>query len=205
MSEPLKPRGLALQLALLLSVGALLGFGARAVTEPDFVALTAEPEEASDDEIDDLLAERLEAVGDDTPEGAAADAKAQPDLPIPVPKAVTFETLMASLFGQPGVHFVDARDEPMYEQGHIQGAVPLDADRAANDSTLIPKRLANAAKDDVLVVYCSGGECDLSMKLARQLIAYGYRKVLVFEGGWTEWTEQGGPTATGAWDGSEGI
>ena len=49
-----------------------------------------------------------------------------------------------------------------------------------------------------IVVYCSGGDCELSMNLAKLMLENGKRKVLVYEGGFPEWQGAGMPVAKGA-------
>ena len=49
-----------------------------------------------------------------------------------------------------------------------------------------------------IVVYCSGGECELSMNLAKLMVENGKRKVLVYEGGFPEWQGAGMPVTKGA-------
>jgi rhodanese-related sulfurtransferase len=42
-----------------------------------------------------------------------------------------------------------------------------------------------------IVVYCSGPECDESLKLGEILITAGYTNIALFAGGMTAWTEAG--------------
>ena len=52
-----------------------------------------------------------------------------------------------------------------------------------------------ATEDDPVVTYCSGGECDLSMDLANELMGedWGFSRVFVFDGGLPQWIEAGYP------------
>ena len=45
------------------------------------------------------------------------------------------------------------------------------------------------------MTYCSGGECDLSMDLANELMGedWGFSRVFVFDGGLPQWIEAGYP------------
>ena len=49
-----------------------------------------------------------------------------------------------------------------------------------------------------IIVYCGGGTCELSMNLGFALVNAGQKKVLVFMGGWPEWSTSGYPIAKGA-------
>ena len=50
-------------------------------------------------------------------------------------------------------------------------------------------------EDDPIVTYCSGGECDLSLELARILMGedWAFSKVFVYDGGISEWKNAGYP------------
>lgn len=90
--------------------------------------------------------------------------------------------------------FVDARPARDYAEGHIAGAVGFDVndfDRAA------PGALPAIPSGAEAVVYCSGGDCDDSVMLAKKLGEMGYRTVKLYEGGYSEWKKAGLPTRTG--------
>ncbi len=84
--------------------------------------------------------------------------------------------------------FVDSRELSDYESGHIAGAisVPLSAYRDGDAKLLAPK-------GSLLVIYCIGGDCELSHDLARLLVADGFKKVRVYVGGYEEWDALGMP------------
>jgi len=79
--------------------------------------------------------------------------------------------------------FVDARETFFFEEGRLPGAINLPVAQA-EDGLLsgIP-----ADRETLLIVYCSGGDCEDSRTVARLLREAGYRNVRVFEGGWEEW------------------
>ncbi|GAB6094628.1 rhodanese-like domain-containing protein [Desulfatiferula olefinivorans] len=95
------------------------------------------------------------------------------------------------LFRSAGALFVDARDESVYREGHIRGAVslfPYDYDRLFGDFTArYPDR------DRLIVTYCSGRECEDSHMLAQYLIEDGYTRVRVFIDGYPAWVAEGFP------------
>ena len=48
--------------------------------------------------------------------------------------------------------------------------------------------------DSIYIIYCSGGECSLSIDLADYLYNEKlFDKLLIFEGGWPEWQDAGYP------------
>ena len=43
--------------------------------------------------------------------------------------------------------------------------------------------------DDKFIVYCSDSDCGSSEDLSYELQSYGYNNILLFKGGWKEWTD----------------
>jgi rhodanese-related sulfurtransferase len=96
------------------------------------------------------------------------------------------------LFKQ-GVKFIDARMPEEYSEGHIKGAIniPFDGDESYRSV------LNSFSKDEILVTYCSGTDCDLSILLGDELFNKGFKKVYIFFGGWNDWLERGYPISKG--------
>lgn len=90
---------------------------------------------------------------------------------------------------------VDARSREEYAEKHIAGAANLPYDDTFKDPSLI-QSFQSGGKP--VIIYCGGGECELSKNLAYALIEAGQRKVLVFMGGLPEWEKAGYALATGA-------
>ena len=90
--------------------------------------------------------------------------------------------------------FLDARDPAEYGAGHIPGAVRLTSPEAHTE----PDRVkALPVQGRPIICYCEGGDCEASLDLARALIEAGYRKVLVYMGGYPEWAAAGHPVEKG--------
>lgn len=51
-------------------------------------------------------------------------------------------------------------------------------------------------KDDEIVAYCAGGQCQSSLQAAEKLASLGYTTVWAYEGGLKDWKEGGHPLAT---------
>jgi rhodanese-related sulfurtransferase len=123
-----------------------------------------------------------------------AAAAGVPDIPdvgrpiqIQISKVKTF-------FDAKAATIVDAREPADYEQGHIPGAINLPYDETVND----PEKLEKFdAQGKPIIVYCGGGTCELSMNLGWALVNAGKKKVVVFMGGWPEWSTSGYPIAKG--------
>ncbi len=83
---------------------------------------------------------------------------------------------------------LDARPEIFHRLGHVPGALSLSREAFEQDyarwrSVLEPSR------DQLVAVYCSSASCEDSQMVADALVKLGYRHVLVFKGGWDEWTK----------------
>ncbi|MBE0541348.1 MAG: rhodanese-like domain-containing protein [Verrucomicrobia bacterium] len=100
-------------------------------------------------------------------------------------------------YGQELIVFIDARNDWHYQQGHIPGAYQFDHYRAADYlATVLP--VCQTA--ELVVVYCTGGDCEDSEFAAIFLRQAGIpaEKLLVYVGGMAEWTAKGLPVAIGA-------
>jgi len=90
---------------------------------------------------------------------------------------------------------VDAREPADYAEGHIPGAINLPYDEVATDTERLEKF---DSQGKPIIVYCGGGTCELSMNLGFSLVNAGKKRVLVFMGGWPEWSTSGYAVAKGA-------
>lgn len=88
--------------------------------------------------------------------------------------------------------FVDARSDDLFSDGHIPGArqfYPYEPDRYIDNVLDLAMGALN------VVVYCGGGDCIDSVLACRELRDAGVPvdALRLYEGGWTEWTANGGP------------
>jgi len=102
--------------------------------------------------------------------------------------------LVKRFFDAGAAMFIDARDPAEFEAGHIPGALRM----AQADAAADPDRVKTLpVRGRPIIVYCEGGECEASLEMARVLIEAGYRKVLVYMGGFPEWSGAGHPVERG--------
>lgn len=85
----------------------------------------------------------------------------------------------------PSFLIIDARNDIDYANGHIDKAINIDA--YLTDQTEYFKQITMLPRDKILIIYCSGGNCDASEKLAKDILSFGFKNVLVYHGGWEEW------------------
>jgi len=156
----------------------------------------------------DTLESLQAAAGGTAPTPAPATAPADPNDPLQMPAdlagteipdvgrpiEITVKTARG-LVDSKGAAIIDAREAADYAAGHIPGAVNLPFDEVITD----PVRLeAFDPKGKPILVYCGGATCELSMKLGYELVRLGKKRVLVYTGGWPEWTAMGYPVEKGA-------
>jgi rhodanese-related sulfurtransferase len=103
-------------------------------------------------------------------------AKTTNDSPSMSMKEITLDELRSVIAAHNPTN-LDARDEQSYNAGHINGAVLY-------TSSQLP-----ANKNTPLVFYCGGLKCPASAKAAKKAIELGYTNVMVFKGGWAEWSK----------------
>ena len=94
-----------------------------------------------------------------------------------------------------GVSVIDARRKEDFDEGHIPGAMLLDYyDMETYKDRVLPR----LSSDRLIMVYCSEFSCDDSELLAKELYALGFMRLIVFKGGFAEWTAAGLPVEGGA-------
>jgi rhodanese-related sulfurtransferase len=90
--------------------------------------------------------------------------------------------------------FLDARDPPTFEEGHLPAALNIPPEEA---EIFAEEALAFVEAGMQLIAYCDGEDCPLSPELARALQSNGVPVVRVFVNGWSLWRAAGYPVETG--------
>ena len=109
----------------------------------------------------------------------------------PYPKEIALNDVDSLL--KNGAVIIDARLPEFYRDGHIPEALNIpfeDLQPYLNTLFAVPK-------DTMIIVYCDGGECELSYDLAVYMIQRGYINLFEFRGGWENWLAAGRPVAAG--------
>jgi len=106
------------------------------------------------------------------------------------------------LFEQ-GVWFLDARNESDFNAGHIEGAVWMPASHASTRDG--QKALDRIPEGEIVVIYCTGGDCDASDNTKRRLGLLQYNfDVRIMGKGYIDWVEAGLPVTLPDDTGSDG-
>ncbi len=99
------------------------------------------------------------------------------------PAAVTYQQVLR-LLQDKDVLFIDSRNDEEWAEGHIPGAIHIFDDDFQKH---IPE-VIGLPRDKRIVVYCSGGpECSLSHEVCENLATFGFNRLFIYFGGWTEW------------------
>lgn len=101
--------------------------------------------------------------------------------------AVTYNQVVR-LNADETVLFFDARNEHEFAEGTIPRAKNI---FAMDFEKHIPY-IFTLDKNSRVVVFCGGGDCDLSHELSDKLIQFGFKKVFIYLGGYTEWKNKQG-------------
>jgi rhodanese-related sulfurtransferase len=151
------------------------------IFEPDVTTGTEENGEVEYHDIDDPMA--MFDLGD----ASTATLPDIPDLPRPIQIQLP---VVKEFFDAGGALLIDAREPEEYETSRIPGSVNISFDMAISDPSFL-ETLETGNRP--LIVYCGGGECEVSINLAWELIQAGHPRVTYFEGGFPEWVEAGYP------------
>lgn len=127
------------------------------------------------------------AVSQPAPSNERASVAAPSFTPEPgVVREIKYDMFVRLLEGSAN-YLIDARGAEKFAQGHIKGAVNY---YGGDVQSRIPDLLANVPRDRVILIYCDGGECELSHHVADVLKQFGYGPVFIYTGGWAEWTSK---------------
>jgi rhodanese-related sulfurtransferase len=117
---------------------------------------------------------------------------AEPDdgrSPLTVPGAETVSTTQAHQLFLQGVPFVDVRNARLYTRRHIPAAHHLDLYSAFDKAALE----ALVAKDQPVVIYCSGQKCSRSSTASEFAVDWGFTQVKYYRDGIVGWRDAGLP------------
>jgi rhodanese-related sulfurtransferase len=96
-----------------------------------------------------------------------------------------------------GAIFIDARRTSAYEHGHIENAISISVWEHDADDRVSALQAKRIMPDAVMVVYCTGGNCEDAGLLALKLAQAGFFNVYVDQDGFPAWQSKGWPIARG--------
>lgn len=98
-------------------------------------------------------------------------------------KEINLKELMQVLSIDSQAKLVDVFDHNHYEAEHIKGAISLPLSEINENA----KRLLKL--DETIITYCANSQCPASTKAAQALLFLGFKNVLDYKGGLTEYKQ----------------
>lgn len=81
---------------------------------------------------------------------------------------------------------IDARNYEDYSSGHIGNAINI---HPYEEEDSYFEKIFTLPRDKKFIVYCTGGNCDLSHKVIEDMINAGHQNIFIYSAGWEEWIE----------------
>jgi rhodanese-related sulfurtransferase len=102
-------------------------------------------------------------------------------------KTVTYEQML-KIINDDNFVIIDARSQDYYSISRIGKAINI---FPYDDEAEVMNKIMDLAIDKTYIVYCDGGNCDSSHKIAEILLNFGYQ-TFIYSGGWDEWSKRKG-------------
>jgi rhodanese-related sulfurtransferase len=103
-----------------------------------------------------------------------------------IPAASPHTVSVAELAGKGAVLWVDAREESLFKEQHVPGAINLNQNNWERE---LAKLFEQFAPGQTVVVYCSAA-CQESERIATRIRELGIEPVLVLDGGFEAWKQR---------------
>lgn len=103
-----------------------------------------------------------------------------------IKKSVSFEQMQKCVENN-DIIIIDARSPEDYAKGHIGKAINIFPYLEQGEYL---RKLNSLDDTKVIITYCDGGNCDLSHKVVEDLNRFGFKRVLIYQGGWDEWLKK---------------
>ncbi len=193
---------------IILAISTVLAFWFNGLSNPKGISLIREErvlETASDDEFEQLIdTSTIVKAQQQTPVDTLPIKRDTAKLPTPVQKQLAEKVTpieeqgpvkakainysqVKKLMADPTVMILDARNEHEFAEGNLPNSRNI---FALEFERYIPE-LIGMNKDIRIIVYCGGGQCELSHELSNNLIGLGFKKVYIYLGGWDDWKKNG--------------
>lgn len=99
-------------------------------------------------------------------------------------------TILKKHLNDPRIILIDARPPNLFAAGHIGKAINIYPLQDDDDAYL--RSLMKLERSKTIIVYCDGGDCDLSHDVYKDLKNFSYNHVFIYQGGWEEWSKYAG-------------
>lgn len=99
---------------------------------------------------------------------------------------ITYEQIKARI-DNPDFVIIDARSPEDYAKGKIGDAINI---FHYGDEAKYFEQVYTLPRDKKFLIYCTGGDCDLSHHLAEDMKTAGFENMFIYVGGWEEWIKK---------------
>ena len=106
---------------------------------------------------------------------------------------VSAEELIKLVYSNADLLIVDSRKQSEFLKGHIEGAVNIVDTEITRE--LLQGKLSS--QSTAVLFYCNGPRCMRSSNSIEKALAWGYRNIFWFRGGWQEWSSKKLPVVLG--------
>lgn len=103
-------------------------------------------------------------------------------------KTVTYEQMLKIIENDDFI-IIDARNAELFNKSKIGNSLNI---FPYSDEAEVVNKIFDLPQDKKIVVYCDGGNCDSSHKIAEMLLSFGYDNTFIYSGGWEEWSNKQG-------------
>ncbi len=104
-------------------------------------------------------------------------------------KSVSYQQVKAKL-NDPEVVLIDARPVEEYEENRIGNA--MSCFPYLDEAEFMQIILEQIPRDKIYIIYCHGGNCDLSHMVAERMKAFEFTDIFIYTAGWEEWSKKEG-------------
>lgn len=119
----------------------------------------------------------------------ADEIRSMPPIYIPDEEYITADELYPLIVSGPekaGYALFDVRPASRYAEGHLPTALSLPLDQMNEMQNSLPRD-----PDTLLIFYCGGEHCTLSLMAAQIASDWGYKNIRVYQNGTPDWLAQG--------------
>ncbi len=96
---------------------------------------------------------------------------------------ITYEQIKARI-SNPEFVIIDARSPEDFAKGKIGEAINI---FPYGDEGQYFEQIYTLPRDKKFLIYCTGGDCDLSHHLAEDMKTAGFENMFIYVGGWEDW------------------
>jgi len=129
----------------------------------------------------------ISKIGDDALFGNGGNGVVKSGSDIISDETVTYEQMM-KIINDDNFVIIDARSQDYYKLSRIGNAINI---FPYDEESEVMNKIMDLSVDKTYIVYCDGGNCDSSHRIAEILINFGY-KTFIYSGGWDEWSKRKG-------------